>query len=131
MKRQYYHTGTTWEDKAGYSRAVRVGNTIEVAGTTAVLDRVIQAPGDAARQLEVVIKIMDEAIGQLGGSLADVVRTRMFLTDISQAEAVMEVHGRYFKDIRPAAALVGVTALVHPDLVIEVEMTAILLQEKD
>lgn len=131
MKRQHYHSGTTWEDKAGYSRAIRAGNIIEVAGTTAVVDRVIQAPGDAPRQLEVIIEKMAEAIGQLGGSLADVVRTRMYLTDMRQAEQVMEVHGRYFKDIRPAAALVGVTALVHPDLVIEVEMTALLLNEKE
>lgn len=126
MNRKLYSSGTTWEDKAGYSRAIRVGNTIEVAGTTAVVDRAVQAPGNASKQLEVIIQKMDKALKQLGGTLSDVVRTRMYLTDMSQAEAVMEVHGRHFKDIRPASTLVGVTGLVHPDLVIEVEMTAIL-----
>ena len=126
MNRKLYSSGTTWEDKAGYSRAIRVGNTIEVAGTTAVVDRAIQWPGNASKQLEVIIRKMEEAIKHLGGSLTDVVRTRMYLTDMGQAEAVMEVHGHYFMDIRPAASLIGVTRLVHPDLVIEVEMTAIL-----
>lgn len=125
MKRRHYHSGTTWEDKAGYSRAIRVGNTIEVAGTTAVVDRAIQSPGNAAEQLEVIMQKITEALEALNSKLEDVVRTRTFLTDMSQAEAVMDIHGKYFKDIKPAATLIGTTALVHPDLVIEVEVTAV------
>jgi enamine deaminase RidA (YjgF/YER057c/UK114 family) len=111
----------------GYSRAVRVGDVIEVAGTTASGPggRII-APGDMYEQAKYVIAVICDAIGQLGGSVEDVVRTRVFLTDISLWEDAGRAHGEVFGEIQPASAFVGVKELLHPDLLIEVEATAIV-----
>jgi len=123
-------SGAPWEDIVGYSRAVRVGKVIEVSGTTAVDEHgAVVGPGDAYRQTYYAIAKIEKALKQAGASLADVVRTRMFVTDISRWEEIGRAHGEHFKDIKPAATMVEVKALISPDLLVEVEATAILDDE--
>jgi enamine deaminase RidA (YjgF/YER057c/UK114 family) len=111
----------------GYSRAVRVGDLIEVAGTTASgPGGAIIAPGDMYGQAKYCIDVISKAIEELGGSVEDVVRTRVFITDISLWEEAGRAHGEVFGEILPASAFVGVNELLHPDLMIEIEATAIV-----
>jgi enamine deaminase RidA (YjgF/YER057c/UK114 family) len=128
MKRQNVTSGAPWEDRVGYCRAVKKGPFIEVAGTTAMLNGELQGVGDAYTQTKVIIEIMAKAIRELGGELSDVVRTRMFITRIKDFEVVGKAHGEYFKDIKPASTLVEVSALVHPDMLVEIEMSAIIAE---
>jgi len=110
--------GNEWGDRFGYSRAVRAGDLIEVAGTT--------APGDSAyEQARDALNRIEQALGELGASLSDVVRTRMFVVDIeTNADAVGRAHGEVFHGIKPATALYGVTALLRPEMLVEIEATA-------
>ncbi|HVR32244.1 MAG TPA: RidA family protein [Acidimicrobiia bacterium] len=111
----------------GYSRAVRVGDLIEVAGTSASgPGGQIIAPGDMYGQAKYCVEVIKDAIEQLGGTVEDVVRTRVFVTDISLWEEAGRAHGEVFGDIQPASAFVGVNELLHPDLMIEIEATAIV-----
>ena len=126
MKRQNVTSGAPWEERVGYCRAVKKGPFIEVAGTTAMLNGELQGVGDAYTQTKVIIEIMAKAIRELGGDLTDVVRTRMFITRIEDFEVVGKAHGEYFRDIKPASTLVEVSALVHPDMLVEIEMSAII-----
>jgi enamine deaminase RidA (YjgF/YER057c/UK114 family) len=119
-------SGTEWEEKFGYSRAVRAGNIIEVAGTTAVQDDKIVGEGDIYAQTKYIFRKIEQALMQAGGSLNDVVRTRMYTTDISKWESISKAHGEIFKDIRPASTLIEVKALIRPELLIEIEATAII-----
>lgn len=128
MKRQNVTSGAPWEERVGYCRAVKKGPFIEVAGTTAMLNGELQGVGDAYTQTKVIIEIMVKAIRELGGDLTDVVRTRMFITRIEDFEVVGKAHGEYFKDIKPASTLVEVSALVHPDMLVEIEMSAIIAE---
>ena len=114
------------EATVGYCRAVRVGDHVVVAGTTTLHPGGVDHPGDCYRQARAVLRIIEDALRQVGASLSDVVRTRAFLTDISKAEEYGRAHGKVFGDIRPAATLVEVSALVHPDLVVEIEVDAII-----
>lgn len=118
-------TNTIWEEKVSYSRAVRVGNVIEVSGTTAVKDGKI-VEGSPAVQTEVILAKIDMALEELGASLKDVVRTRIYVVDIDCFEEVGEVHGRFFKDINPTCTLLEVSKLVDPRLLVEIEATAII-----
>lgn len=118
MRRQV-GSGAKWEDIAGYSRAVRVGNRIEVAGTTC-------EGATAADQLRGAIDIIEGALVELGASLSDVVRTRMYVTDIRGWEPIARAHGDAFGAIRPATAMVEVSALVEPWMRVEIEATAIV-----
>lgn len=127
MIRQNVSTGAKWENIVGYSRAVRVGNSIEVAGTTASEGDKIIAPGNAYEQTKYIIQKIERALNQAGATLNDVVRTRMFVTDISKWEEVGKAHGEFFGKIKPAATMVEVKGLIHPDLVVEIEATAIIL----
>ena len=126
QERTLISSGTVWEKTYGYSRAVRVGNTIAVAGTTAVDDRgeVVGkgSPGDQAR---FIFQKIERALIQAGSSLQDVVRVRTFITDISRWEEVARVQGDVFGDIRPAATLVQVSAFIAPELLVEIEVDAI------
>jgi enamine deaminase RidA (YjgF/YER057c/UK114 family) len=125
--RRNFSSGVKWEDIVGYSRAVRVGNTIEVAGTTAV-DECGNIVGltDPYEQTRYILTKIEKVLKAAGATLNDVVRTRMFVTDISQWEAVGRAHSEFFRDIKPAATMISVQALVHPDLLIEIEVTAIV-----
>jgi enamine deaminase RidA (YjgF/YER057c/UK114 family) len=120
-------SGVIWEDIVGYSRAVKIGNLIEVAGTTA-LDEAGNLVGlnDAYQQTKYAIAKIEKALNSAGASLKDVVRTRLFITDISRWEEIGRAHGEYFKDIKPASTMVEVRSLISPEMLIEIEATAIL-----
>lgn len=125
-KRITVSSGAPWEDKVGYCRAVRIGNTIEVAGTTAVDENgAVAYPNDLYQQTVFILQKIEAALKQCGATLQDVVRTRMFVTDISQWEAVGKAHGEVFRNIKPVTTMVEVKGLINPDLVIEIEATAI------
>ncbi|MEY2918017.1 MAG: hypothetical protein RIS73_1731, partial [Bacteroidota bacterium] len=115
-----------WEDIIGYSRAIRVGNIVEVAGTTAMDGDVLIGKGDIYKQAVFIISKIEKALQEAGAALSDVVRTRMFVTDISQWEAVGQAHGAFFKNIKPVTTMVEVSRLIDDDLLIEIEVTAII-----
>jgi len=122
-------SGAVWEDKVGYSRAVRVGNIIEVSGTAAIDRDKIISPNNVQGQTKFIIQKIERALKEVGGTLNDVVRTRIYVTDISQWEAIGKVHGEYFKDIKPATTMVEVKSLIDPNFLVEIEATAILTGE--
>lgn len=125
MGRVNISSGAVWEAVVGYSRAVRVGNVVEVAGTTAVNDQgELVGPHDPYTQTKFILGKIEKALLEAGVTLADVVRTRIFVTDISQWEAVGRAHGEFFRDIRPAATMVEVTGLIDPAMMVEIEATA-------
>ena len=120
-------SGAKWEDIVGYSRAVRVGNIIEVAGTTAVDEEGnIIGLNDPYEQTKYIIQKIEKALKSAGASLKDVVRTRMFVTDISKWEEIGRAHGEFFREIKPAASMIEVKGLIGAELLIEMEMTAII-----
>ena len=123
--RQLISSGALWESVVGYSRAVRVGNVVEVAGTTAQ-DGDTVTGADAYTQTKRVLEKIGEALTAAGASFTDVVRTRMFVTDITQWEAVGRAHGEVFGDIRPVTSMVEVKALIDIRLLVEIEATAII-----
>jgi enamine deaminase RidA (YjgF/YER057c/UK114 family) len=123
--RRRISSGGPWEAVAGYSRAVVVGDACWVAGTTdAGPDGVSQHPGDVVGQARAVLEIIEQALAEGGFALTDVVRTRMFVTDMALSGAVTTVHGEVFGEIRPAATMVGVAGLMHPSLLVEIEVDA-------
>lgn len=126
MKRSNYSSGAKWEDIVGYSRAVRVGNTIEVTGTVAVDDNTNLVGGsDAYEQTKFIIQKIDKVLAQAGATLKDVVRTRMFVTDISRWEEYGRAHGEAFSQIKPCTSMIEVKGLIAPEYLIEIEATAI------
>ncbi len=126
-KRVNISSGTAWEEIVGYSRAVRVGAIVEVAGTTAVDEHGnVVGRDDPYRQTQFILNKIEQALAAAGASLKDVVRTRMFVTDIRQWEEIGRAHGEAFGDIRPAATMLEVQALIDPALLVEIEATAIV-----
>jgi len=127
MERKLISSGSIWEEKFGYSRAVKVGNMVFVAGTTATDENSnVMHPGDAYNQTVTIIKKIEKALEQAGASLKDVVRLTMYVTDISQGMEVGRATGEYFKDIRPANTMVEISAFVHPDMLVEISADAVI-----
>jgi enamine deaminase RidA (YjgF/YER057c/UK114 family) len=126
-KRIKVSSGAKWEDIVGYSRGIRVGNTVEIAGTTAMnKEGEVIGENDVYEQTKGIISIAEKALKECDASLSDVVRTRIFTTDISQWEAIGKAHGEYFKDIKPVSTMVEVNKLINQDILVEIEFTAIL-----
>jgi enamine deaminase RidA (YjgF/YER057c/UK114 family) len=125
-KRTTFTTGAPWEDIVGYSRAIRVGDTIEISGTIA-LDEAGNslAVGDPYQQTLEIIRIAERMLQKAGSGLTEVVRTRIYVTDITRWEEVGRAHGEFFRDILPATSMVQVSALIRPESLVEIEFTAI------
>jgi enamine deaminase RidA (YjgF/YER057c/UK114 family) len=123
---QKISSGSPWEEIIGYSRAIRIGNVIEVAGTTAMDGDMLIGKGDIYGQTIFILKKIEVALAAAGATMNDVVRTRMFVTDITQWEAVGKAHGQFFAAVKPVATMVEVSRLINDDLLIEIEVTAII-----
>ncbi len=123
-------SGTKWEDIIGYSRAVRVGNVIEVSGTVAVDENGLVAPGNPYLQTRFIIEKIERALKEAGASLKDVIRTRIYVVEIEETwDDIGRAHGEFFKDIKPASTMIEVKSLIDPDMLVEIEATAVVNEE--
>ena len=125
MERKKISSGTKWEETVGYSRAIKIGNIIEVSGTTAVENNEVVFINDAYGQTKCILQKIENVLNELDANLSDVIRTRMYVTDISKFEDFTRAHGEFFKKIKPASTLIEIKGLVVPELLVEIEVTAI------
>ncbi|MEP6926996.1 MAG: RidA family protein [Ginsengibacter sp.] len=123
--KQLFSSGSSWENEVGYSRAIRVGNIIEVAGTTSVDGDSITGKGDVYAQAVFIFQKIEKILITAGSSMKDVIRTRMYVTDISNWQDVGKAHALFFKEVKPVATMIEVRKLIDPELLIEIEVTAI------
>jgi len=126
MERVNIATGAPWEEIVGYSRAVRIGNVIEVSGTVALKEGDLVGKGNAYLQTKRILEIIEEVLIQAGAHMKDVIRTRIYVTDISQWEEIGRAHGEVFHAIRPATSMVEVAQLIDPDYLLEIEASAVV-----
>ncbi|HQS04398.1 MAG: hypothetical protein B7X86_03545 [Sphingobacteriales bacterium 17-39-43] len=126
QKRVNISSGAIWEDLVGYSRAVQIGNIIEVSGTTSVDGDMLIGKDDLYAQTKFILLKVEKALHEAGAQMTDVVRTRMYVTDISKWEEAGKAHAEFFRDIKPATTMVEVSRLIHPDLLIEIEVSALI-----
>jgi enamine deaminase RidA (YjgF/YER057c/UK114 family) len=131
LKRQRISSGRPWEPLVGYSRAVRVGRVVHVSGTAGTNEDGTVVAADAYQQARKALENIESALKAAGASMADVVRTRIYVTDITQWEAIARAHAAYFRDVRPAATMVEVRRLITPEMVVEIEAEAIVSNESD
>ena len=124
--RQNISSGAEWEDIVGYSRAVKIGNVIEVAGTTAVVNGKIVGVNDPYSQTRCILGIIQKALEEAGATMENVIRTRIFVVNMDHWQEVGKAHGEFFKKIKPAATMIGVKSLIDKDLLVEIEATAVL-----
>ncbi len=125
-KRINIPAGTIWEDIVGYSRAVKVGNIIEVSGTAAVDNGKVVGKDNAYEQTKFICEKIKKTLESLGSSMKDIVRTRIYVTDITKWEEIGKAHGEFFRNIKPAASMIEVKSLIDPDMIVEIEATAII-----
>jgi enamine deaminase RidA (YjgF/YER057c/UK114 family) len=126
-QRRNIASGAPWEAVVGYSRAVRIGNIVEVSGTTAVDERgAVVGQGDAYEQTKFILAKIERALAEAGARLEDVIRTRIYVTDITLWQEVGRAHGEVFRDIRPVTTMVQVAALIAPEFLVEIEASAVL-----
>ena len=126
MKRQNILTGSPWEDKMGYCRAVHIGNIIEVSGTVAIVDGEKVKADDAQAQTLNILERVEKVLQELNSGMKDVIRTRIFTTDINSFEAVASAHSAFFKDIKPTTGFYEISKLVAPEYLVEIEFTAVI-----
>lgn len=126
MSRQNILSGSPWEDKMGYCRAVRIGNIIEVAGTVAIIDGEKVKADDAFAQTNNIIERIEKVLKEAGATLSDVTRTRIFTTDIGKFDEIARAHGAFFHTIKPTTGIYEISKLVSPDYLVEIEFTAVV-----
>lgn len=126
-KKELFSSGASWENIVGYSRAVKAGNVIEISGTTAVNGNEIVGKGSMYEQAVFIFQKIEKVLIEAGSSLNDIVRTRMYVTDISKWEEAGRAHALFFKEIKPATTMIEMSKLINSDLLIEIEATAIIL----
>ena len=126
-QRKNFSSGAKWEDIVGYSRAVQMGNTLEISGTVALDENGVMGKGDFYKQAHFIFLKIEKILAQVGFFLSDVVRTRMYVTDITHWEEVGRAHGEFFKNIKPATSMIQVSGFIEPEYLVEVEITAIKL----
>ena len=129
MKRENILTGSPWEDRMGYCRAVRIGNIIEVSGTVAIIDGEKVKANDAHAQTLNILERVEKVLQDLNAGMNDVIRTRIFTTDITTFDAVATAHAKFFKDIKPTTGFYGINQLVAPEYLVEIEFTAIVSEK--
>jgi enamine deaminase RidA (YjgF/YER057c/UK114 family) len=125
MERKNFSSGAKWEDIVGYSRAVLIGNQLELSGTVATDENGVVGKGDPYAQTVFILQKIEGVLHKAGFTLQDVIRTRMFVTDISRWEEIGKAHGEFFREIKPVTSMLEVSALIDPDYLIEIEVTAV------
>jgi enamine deaminase RidA (YjgF/YER057c/UK114 family) len=126
MSKQIYTEGSPWEPIVGYARAVKIGNVIEISGTTATVNGEVVGKDDVYLQTKTILQKFEKVLQELGASMNDVVRTRIFCTDISQWEKIGKAHGEFFSEIKPTTGMYQISKLISDDLLVEIEATAII-----